>query len=324
MFGYLALGISLRQIAKRLGRHHTTLSRELSRNARYGNAYLPCIADRRAERVALRQRFRAALKNPLVFVWVREKLRLGWSPEIIAGRLTLEHPGESVHLETIYKYIYKRKNRREKLWRYLELGHKTRRAKSGRRVHKQTKIPNAVSIDLRPKEADNRKIPGHWETDNLEGKRTDRKVVSGLSERTTRKVSLSLLPSRKSVNKNRHIVREFDNYPDFLKKSVTCDNGSENAAHVSLTRRTGTAVFFCHPYHSWEKGTVERRFRTVRKMLPKGESLDNISPTRVQEIEDWLNNTPMKVLGYLTPNEAMANILTGKQQLFCGALQDRI
>ena len=87
-------------------------------------------------------------------MYVREKLRLGWSPEIIAGRLTVDFPDQSIHFETIYKYIYKKKNKRDKLWRYLELGHKKRREKSGRQVHRMSKIKGALSIDLRPKEVD--------------------------------------------------------------------------------------------------------------------------------------------------------------------------
>lgn len=307
----LEKGMTIRQVAKKIGRHHSSLSRELKRNAKHGRQYIPCIADKHANKVALRQRFRAALKNPLVFVYVREKLRLGWSPEIIAGRLPIDFPGESIHFETIYKYIYKKKNKRDKLWIHLEQSRKKRQIKNGRSVQKQSKIPSAVSIDLRPSEVLDRKIPGHFETDNLEGKKTDSKVLSSLVERTTRKVSLCLLPSKKSADKNTHTIQTLNTYPPHLRRSVTADNGAENTKHQELTDKTGVPVFFCHPYHSWEKGTVERRFRTVRRIIPKGTSLETYTQKDIQEIEDWINNMPMKVLGYLTPNELMANILTG-------------
>lgn len=315
-------GFSIRQIAKKVGRSHSTVSRELSRNAKYGRKYMPCVAQRNASRVALKQRFRAALKNPFVFVYVRKKLRLGWSPELIAGRLSKVYPKESVSPEAIYKYIYKKKNRREKLWEYLDRGHKKRKVKSGRKVHKKTKIPNAVSIDLRPKEAETRKVPGHWETDNMEGKKTDKNVVSSLVERQTRKTHLSLLPSRKSLDKNNHITKTLNNYPNFLTKTLTADNGAENTKHQEITKDTGVPVFFCHPYHSWEKGTVERKFREVRRYIPKGTSLKNITQKRIKQIEEVINNKPMKILDYLTPNEVMSNIQTGQPPLDSGALQD--
>lgn len=324
IFELRAKGFKVREIARKVGRDHTTISREFSRNAKHGRRYIPCIADRHARKIALRQRFRAALKNPLVFVYVREKLRVGWSPEIIAGRLSVDLPDESIHHETIYKYVYRRKNKREKLWQYLELGRKKRKIKEGRNVHKQSRIPNAASIDLRPKEAIDRQIPGHWETDNMEGKRSDVKVVSALVERTTRQISLALLPSKKSLDKNRHVIKALDKYPDLLKRSLTADNGAENTRHETVTARTGLPVFFCHPYHSWEKGTVERRIRTVRRMIPKGVSLDNYGHKDIEQIQDWVNNTPMKVLGYLTPNEKMSILLAGNNQTTSGALQDRM
>lgn len=304
-------GFSIRQIANKVGRSHSTISRELTRNAKYGRKYMPCVAQRNASRVALKQRFRAALKNPFVFVFVGQKLRHGWSPELIAGRLSVKYPEQGISPETIYKYIYKKKNRREKLWEYLDSGHKNRIVKSGRKVHKKTKIPKATSIGLRPKEADNRKVPGHWETDNMEGKKTDKKVVSSLIERQTRKIHLSLLPSKKSFDKNNYTIKTLNNYPSFLVKSLTADNGAENTKHKQITQLTGVPVFFCHPYHSWEKGTVERKFRDVRRYVPKGTSLENITQKRIRQIEEAINNKPMKVLNYLTPNEAMSNIQTG-------------
>ena len=161
IFELRARGFRPREIGRKVGRNHTTISRELARNAKHGRRYIPCIADKHTRKIALGQRFRAALKNPLLFVYVREKLRLGWSPEIISGRLPMVYPSERIHHETIYKYVYWKKNKREKLWQYLELGRKKRRENTGRGVHTQSKIPNAISIDLRPNEAINRHVPGH-------------------------------------------------------------------------------------------------------------------------------------------------------------------
>ncbi len=327
MYGLLAQKVSLRTIAKKLGRSHSSLSRELDRHERYWRPYIPCEADRRAKRVGLKQRRRSALKNPLVFLYVREKLRLGWSPEIIAGRLSVDFPDQSIHSETIYKYIYKKKNKRDKLWKYLELGHKKRRVKSGRKVHKISKIKGAISIDLRPKEVNKRKHSGHWETDNMEGVKTDNKVLSVTTERMTRVVLLSMLTDRKSLTKVNAVIAKIDKFPREIKLSLTADNGAENTKHKVITDSLNIPVYFCHPYHSWEKGGVENRVKKVRRILSKGKSLDNISNQKVQQIENWINTMPMKVLDFKTPYEKMAlviNKLNLDNHLTSGALQGRM
>src|SRR3989338_10031690 len=113
LFVALKQGKSLRSIAKKLGRSHTTLARELQKNCQYGRAYLPCTAQKRHDRVTKQQRYHAPLKNPLIYLFVREKLRLQWSPEAIVGRLTLEtNQTERISKDTIYSYIYKTKKRR--------------------------------------------------------------------------------------------------------------------------------------------------------------------------------------------------------------------
>jgi IS30 family transposase len=284
------------------------------------------VADKFAERKALRQRFRAALKNPLIFVYVREKLRLGWSPEIISGRMEKDHPGQSINPETIYKYIYSRKTRREKLFKYLELGRKKRRTKTGRKVQRVSRIKGATSIDLRPKSVDKRKISGHWETDNMEGTKTDKQVLSATIERVTRVTLLTKLKDRKSITKSKAVIKRVDEFPNKVKLSLTADNGSENTRHKMITNKLGIPVYFCHAYHSWEK-VVENRIKKIRRILPKGESLDNISDEEIKQIEHWLNNTPMKVLDYMTPYEKMQEVLiklNSNNNLVSGALQERM
>lgn len=327
MFGLLAKKKSLRCIAKKLGRHHSTLSRELDRNAKYGRKYIPCVADRFAVRKALKQRFRAALKNPEVFLYVREKLKLGWSPEIISGRIEKDHPGQSINPETIYKYIYSKKAKRDKLFKYLEFGRKKRRVKTGRKVQRVSRIKGATSIDLRPKSVDKRKISGHWETDNMEGTKTDKKVLSITLERVTRVTLLTKLKNRKSITKSKAVITRVDEYPDTVKLSLTADNGPENTKHKMITNKLGIPVYFCHAYHSWEKGSVENRIKRIRRVLPKGESLDTISEEKIQQIEHWLNSTPMKCLDYLTPYEKMREVLVklnSNSSLISGALQERM
>lgn len=323
MYYLLGKGVSLRKIGKKLHRSHTSLSRELSRHSRYFRPYVPCEADRMAKRLALLQRRRAALKNPFVFVYVRQKLRLGWSPEVIAGRLKVEHPNESIHFETIYKYIYSKKRRREKLWKYLELGRKKRRIKLGRNVQKVSKIKASKSIDLRPVSVLSRKTLGHFETDNMEGKKVDTKVLSVTAERMARVIFLDLLKDKKSKTKAKMVSKRLNDLPKEVRLTPTADNGP----HRLITNKTGINVYFCHSYHSWEKGTVENRIKKVRRILPKGESLDKITNQKIEQIENWINTMPMKVLAFKTPYEKMQEVLS-KQNLNYkftrGALQERM
>src|SRR3989344_7645447 len=187
-------GVSFREIGRRLKRSHTIFRRELIRNAKglKGGSYLPCHAQKKADKRATRQREKAPLKEPFVFLYVRNHLRLAspWSPELIAGRLPLEHPGYSIDDETIYRYIYGKLARRDKLWKRLLHHRKHRRKKDGRKVHSD-KIVGTVRIDMRPIEAEGRTVPGHWETDNMEGKKSDRSGVSVTVERMTRITRLS-------------------------------------------------------------------------------------------------------------------------------------
>ena len=182
LYGGLQQGLSLREIGRSLKRDHTSLSDELKRNIRYGNCYfgnkyLPCKAQVLADKRALKQRQKASLKNPKVFVYVRKSLRAGLSPEAIAGRLPLDHPGENIDDETIYRYIYSKGMRRYKYWQYLILQRKKRMKKEGRRIRRDGKIPGSISIDLRPKEVGMRNTLGHWETDNIIGRQTDKTAL---------------------------------------------------------------------------------------------------------------------------------------------------
>jgi IS30 family transposase len=196
-------GKSLRSIAESLGRPHSTISRELGRNAKYGKPYIPCRADRLTKKRGEKQRYKAPLKCPLVFLYVREKLRnpkKRWSPETIAGRLPIDHPGYSVGVETIYRYVHHKKHRRYQLWQYLLRQHKKRTAWHGRKAKKMV-IPASLLIANRPKVVEKRKKAGHWETDNMEGKRSDQTAVSVTVERTARLTHLAKLNDHTALTK---------------------------------------------------------------------------------------------------------------------------
>lgn len=314
-FAWMESGVSLREIGRRLGRPHSTFSREPKRNAKYGHSYVPCLAQRKADKRGEKQRRKAPLKNPLVFLYVRKHLREDqWSPEQIAGRLPIDHPENSVHFETIYRYVYSPAMKRFDYRKYLTIKRRKRMKKFGRKVRRLGKIPGAISIDSRSKVVARRKQPGHWETDNMEGVRSDKTVISVTVERVTRLAKLAKLENRKSKTKIATVANQVNIFPKFMRSTMTADNGAENTNHQDLTVQTGMAVFFCHAYHSWEKGTNENTVGRVRKFIPKGTTVDPITVQQIQWIEDSVNDTPRKCLQFLTPNEKMQRILLKEER----------
>ena len=305
-------GFSLREIGRRLGRNHSSLSDELRNNSPYGAEYIPCRAQRLSDKRGWRQRCRAPLKNPLVFLYVREHLRIGWSPDEISGRIKLDHPGYSISYEAIYRYIYGRKMRRYKYWEYLTLGRKKRMKKGGRGVRRDSsgKIPGSISIDLRPEIVNLRSRIGDWETDNIIGKLTDKTALSVTVERVTKVTLLTKLSDRLAVTKRDALLRRLGVFPKEIRLTLTTDNGSENSNHKEISKKLELLMFFCHAYHSWEKGTVENTNGRIRRYIPKGISIDTFSEEYIKEVEIRMNSTPRKCLGYLTPYEKISQVLS--------------
>lgn len=304
---------SFREIAKLLGRSHTTLSREYERNSHhFSKEYIPCLADKKSKKRALDQRYKAPLKNPFIFLYVRKRLRIGWSPEQIAGRISVDHPEYSIHHETIYRYIYNsKKTRGMKLYRYLK-NHRKRRMKYYGRKVKKSKIPNIVRINQRPEEIETRNIVGHWETDNMIGTQSDSLVLSVTTERKTRYSVLSLV-ERSAYGKNQALSKLSTLHPE-LVNSITADNGSEHTKYQDISKQLSIPFFFCYPYHSWEKGTVENTIGRIRTILPKKHTLQNTTQQEIELLEAWLNNQPRKCLNWLTPAEALQKELIQLQK----------
>ncbi len=311
-------GFSLRSIAKKLGRSHASLTRELKRNRTgWGKntreyltfKYLPCRAEQKAEKRASKQRYQAPLKETLILWYVREHLKEGWSPETIAGRLSLDYPGKHICSEAIYQYIYSKQVKRQKLFRYLVLRRKKRMKKEGRTVKRNGHIPASISLDFRPKEVEKRKAAGHWETDNVEGKRSDQTVLSVTVERLTRVTLINKLFDKTAASKTEALTERLKFFPPHLRLTLTNDNGKENSFHQQISQDLNLQVYFCHAYHAWEKGTVENTNQRIRRYLPKGESLDQYTEGQIKLLEEKLNSTPRKCLGYLTPYEKMEEVL---------------
>jgi transposase, IS30 family len=311
LFAWKEQRISFRVIATRLHRSHTTISREWKRNTKYFHSYIPCMAQKRYERISGFQRRGASLKNPFIFLYVRKHLADGWSPEQIAGRLSLDHPHQHIDDETIYRYIYSPRVRKEKLWRLLPLARKRRRRWHGRKMQRtgaSCRLP-FLTIDARPAEINDRKVFGHWETDNYIGTNKEKAVLSVTTERLTRFTILEKLAGKEAQHKTAALIDRLSRFPDIARKSITADNGFENYGHRTVSDTLSVAFYFAHPYSSWEKGTVENTNNRLRRYLPRGTMLTHISEAAIGKIEKRLNTTPRKCLGFKTPLEKLYEVL---------------
>jgi transposase, IS30 family len=299
IYGWLHEGKSFRAIGALLGRSHSSIVREVKRNRNQNSGeYMPCIAQAKTDKRLRLQRQRAPLKEPAIFLYVRQKLRMGWSPETIAGRLPLDLLGKHICAETIYQYIYKpRKHPKEKLFEHLALHRKKRMKKHGRKV-KSTRIPGRIGIEERPVVVAERVEFGHGETDLMEGIRSDKSVVSVTVERTTRYVQLSLLSNKTAEEKTRAVNKDIQ---ELKLQTMTTDNGRENTSHEEWIIPT----YFTTPYHSWEKGTVENTIGRLRRFIPKKTSIANLTAEELRYIQYEMNHTPRKCLQFRTPAERL-------------------
>ncbi len=298
MYWWRKENLSLREIARRLRRSHTSISRELRRNRWCGQSYFPrgaqILAVSRVQRRAERDR----LKSKQVQAYVHEKLHIGWTPELIAGRLKQQGELPTVCHESIYQYIY---CRAQHLIAYLPRHHQKRRPK---RPYRKTgeRIKNRTGIDQRPKAATTRREYGHWEADMIVA--GDRHHgLNVLVERKSRLTHISVLPNKTAAATKQVMCRRLNAYPCSLKQSITYDNGSENTCHEELNEALGTTSFFCAPYHSWEKGSVEQVNGLIRRFLPKGTNFHELGHGEINRIEKLLNHRPRKCLNYRTPYE---------------------
>jgi len=323
ILGFQMAEYSMRQMAKALGRDVGTISREFKRNAKYDFEYIPCRAHRIYCERSSEQRRKAPLKSPAILLYVREHLRppFLWSPERISGRLKIDYPNWSITPETIYNYIYSKESKKDELWQYLPKQRKKRRKQTlggkqrgERRQTKLSRIKNAVPITKRPRYVEKRKSGGHFETDNAEGNKQSKSSLSVTVERCSRKMFLSKLTDKRAQTKAEAVKDRLLCLPSEIRKTITADNGSENTKHEYITKETGIKVFFCTPYHSWEKGSVENAIGVIRRFVPKGSNIDEITEEEIEWVENWYNNLPMKCLMYKTPNEKMQELL-GKKQI---------
>jgi len=306
-------GWSNRKIGKLLGRSISTIGREIKRNSFQGKRafqgeairfYEPLHAQGKAE--ARKQRAwgaKQSLKNPKIYAYVLAKLRDGWSPEQIAGRLKCDHPEDKswwICHETIYRFVYHPDNMEKSWWEYLRRKQKRRRKRGGRKVHR-VRIPDRISIHLRPRVIDKRKQIGHWEGDSIVGKGH----TNGLHTEYERVSSLTRLERIARINAEETLKAQkkiFDPLPKHLRRSTTLDNGLEMAKHAKL-RKLGMETYFADPYSSWQRGGNENANLWIRYYFPKGTDFSRIPEEELRDVERELNNRPRKRLGFKTPME---------------------
>ena len=300
----LAQKKTLGEIANALSRSKSTISRELQRNSspEY-KLYLSHRAQGRASERRKRASKRPRLKNGWIVSYVTAKLEQGWSPEQIAGRIGLDHPGLSISHEAIYQYIYHPETEgRQELIGCLRRAHRKRKNKVPGRRERRTKIPNRVSIDSRPPAVDNRNRYGHWETDSLVSRKS-LVALNSLVERKSRFLMLTRIKRKTAKATCEAVVARLETIHPKARRTLTMDNGTENAGHEGITAAIGIKCFFTHPYSSWERGTNEHINGLVRWYLPKGTDFRKISHKQIARIEYLINNRPRKCLGFKKPIE---------------------
>lgn len=305
----LAQDKSYREIGKALGRHHTTISREILTNAPpvHKGYYLAHKAHNRATERRIETHKRPRLKDELTRNYVVRMIKKGWSPEQIEGRITEDQSGLAIGHEAIYQFIYED---RPQLIRYLARSHRKRFPRGHSRKHRQSHIPRRIPIEQRPKEVETRKVIGHWEADAVVSKQS-MAALQVTTERKSRYVRITKLSRKTSSKAMKAVIRQLKDYPLPLRSTVTFDNGPENTEHERIPAAVGAKTFFCAPYHSWEKGTVENTIGLIRRFFPKKTDFARIGYYEIKRVEQLLNNRPRKCLNYATPQEVLSGAIAG-------------
>lgn len=291
------IGISQIEIARKLGLHKSTISREISRN-RGKKGYRVKQACRLSDS---RQsyRFRPRKMLPPLIGQIEKKLALKWSPEQISQRFKREKV-PTVSAETIYTHIYKDRQLGGRLWSNLRWSHK-RRKKRNPSPERRGKIPHAVPIHERSLKANRRQEKGHWERDTMIGKNRKTAVLA-LVDRKTRFNLFAKLNRKLALKVTQKTIALLASLPC---RSITNDRGHEFADHQNLAKKLNVGVYFCDPYSSHQRGTNENRIGILRQYLPKKSDLATLHWKQLKKIEFEINNRPMKCLDWKTPYEAM-------------------
>ena len=294
-------GLSHRKIAKNLNRHHSTISREIKRNAGLRN-YRPRQAHQFSQQRHMQKhkhvKMTAEVKNI-----ISTHIKKDWSPEQIQGRLRQE--GHAVVCpSTIYRFIKADKAAGGQLYKHLR--HPKPYKKRTGKPEARGQIIGRKSIEERPTIVDEKTRLGDWEADTVIGK-GHKGVLVTLAERVSKRTLIAKVKSKHADVVTAAIIRLLKPEKDQLH-TITYDNGKEFAYHSQISDALGIEGYFAHPYHSWERGLNENHNGLIRQYLPKAVALDEVTNKEIRAIQNKLNNRPRKTLNYKTPNEVYAEM----------------
>lgn len=301
-------GLSIRGIARQLGRSPSTISREIQRG-RVEETYDAVCAREEAQRRRRKGVRKLTEGSPLTLAVTHAILQRKWSPEQIAGRLRMDYPEDKqwhVSHETIYQFIYAHPagELRKALIAGLRRGHSKRKPRT-RGKDRRGGITNMRSIRERPEEAQAREVPGHWEGDLIKGA-FNASAIGTLVDRSSRFVILARVEDATAEAILESFTRRLRTLPKSFRQTLTYDQGREMARHQELERNTGIRVYFADPHSPWQRPTNENTNGLLRQYFPKGTDLSEYSQRRLTQVAEELNNRPRKSLGFRTPAEVMA------------------
>lgn len=310
----LAQNCSFQQVAKTLGRHASTISREIAAGSCNKYTYRALRAQARAVRNSRKRKAGKYImdQNQRLKRYVYRELRLKWSPVQIAQSLEKVYPTDTtmrISPEAIYTYLYvlPRGALKKELLSCLRQNRKHRH-KQRRGVEAKRKLEDMLSIEERPKAVEDRIIPGHWEGDLIVGK-NNRSALGTLVERTTRATILIPVKSKGAFEVAKAFAKEVKKLPQQMKLTMTYDQGREMAEHKLFTKITGVKVYFAHPRSPWERGTNENTNGLIRQFFPKGTDFHKVSRYEVKKAQHLLNGRPRKTLDFCTPYEVFNKLI---------------
>lgn len=288
------------QIATRLGKNPSTISREVKKGLDGNGVYHAWIAQVAYETNRKRCKQIPKLDHPAnhrLRSWVVSCLQKGWDPSMISGRMKAEG-FITVCAETIYGWIYASTWAiAEKIYQYLRQGKKRRTKHTGRLSHR-SKIPNRVSIHDRPSVVDDKARLGEWEGDSVIY--PYKYAINTLNERLSGLVAFTKLSRKTALMTANAMIKQLRRY---IAHSVTLDNGTEFTKHEMVTKALGVKIYFADPYSSWQRGANENSNRQLRAYLPKRSDIRNLTQKELDNIAWELNNKPRRRLNWHTPQE---------------------
>jgi transposase, IS30 family len=308
----IAAGESDSEIARGLGRHRSTIGREIRGGCTERSRYRALAAERHSRERAERPKATKLSACPPLLAAVEAGLVRCWSPQQISARLRVDHPDDGrmrISHETIYRslYVQARGELRRQLSANLRSGRSTRRAQG--RVDHRGRIVDMIPISARPAEIEDRAVPGHWEGDLVIGA-GGKSAVATLVERHTRYLLVAGLPNgRSTLEVIAALKARIEDLPAHLLRSLTWDQGRELAAHRAFTVATGIEVYFCDPHSPWQRGSNENTNGLLRQYLPRKLDLAARSQIELDQIAAELNGRPRKTLAWQTPAEKMNELL---------------